>query len=217
MSEQESDNKAILYVLAILAILGGFYAIEKFSPDEIIPLTGEAVDPDLLLSNSRTYYKEHAYGRSISNLDQAIVSIRNIEEDIDEQGKALLEEVIIDLEIVKKELEADSLSIEDLNISYSEALNALTEAELKVTRALFESNHDGQAIVALKYGMMHLKNTLNYTSGAKKEYEIHIYEEIDSLLKNKSMPHDQMIKKLDEIMIELDSLIADNLHSGSKK
>jgi len=205
------------YILAIAVVFGLFYGVEYILSDEIIPLRGEAVDPDLLLSNSRTYYREHAYGRSVSNLDEAIASIRAIEADIDEEGKALLEDVIIDLEIVRGELEADSLNLDDLNTSYSEALNALTEAELKVTRALIESNHDGEAIVALKYGMMHLKNTLKYTSGAKKQYEIHIYEEIDSLLENKSMPHDKMVKKLDEIMLELDSLLSDNLHSGNKE
>ena len=204
------------YLLVILVAFGGLYAIKMVNSKEIISLTHKAVDPDLLLSNSRTYYKEDAYGRSISNLKQAIETIRAIEADIDEQGKALLEEVIGDLEIVLSELEGDSLSLDDLNISYSEALNALTEAELKVTRVLLESDHDGQAIVALKYGMMHLKSTLKYTEGKKKEYEIHIYEEIDSLIQNKSMPHDQMIKKIDEIMTELDSLISDNLHSPQK-
>lgn len=203
------------YILALAVVFGLFYVVEHFTTNEIIPLRGEAVDPDLLLSNSRTYYREHAYSRSVSNLDEAIKSIRAIEADIDEEGKALLEDVILDLEIVKKELEADSLNLDDLNTSYSEALNALTEAELKVTRTLIETDHDGEAIVALKYGMMHLKNTLKYTSGAKKQYEIRIYEEIDSLLENKSMPHDEMVKKLDAIMVELDSLISDNLHSGN--
>ena len=204
------------YILTILVVFGGLYALKLAKSDEIIPLTYEAVEPDLLLSNSRTYYREHAYKRSVDNLDRAIASIRAIEADIDADGRALLEEVIIDLEIVKEELKNDSLNLDDLNIGYSEALNALTEAELKVTRALLKSNHDGAAVVALKYGMMHLKNTLKYTEGAKKEYEIHIYEEIDSLLKNKSMPNDQMIKKIDEIMLELDSLLTDNLHSGQK-
>ena len=144
------------YIITLLLVFGGLYAIKMVKSKNIIPLTYEAVDPDLLLNNSRNYYKEHAYGRSVSNLTQAIQSIRDIEADIDEEGKKLLEEVIGDLEIVKDELEGDSLSLDDLNISYSEALNALTEAELKVTRALLESDHDGEAIVALKYGMMHL-------------------------------------------------------------
>lgn len=210
--------KAGKYIFTLIIVFGLFYLIStRFASDKITLLKEEAVDPDLFLSNSRVYYQDHAYQRSIRHLDNAITSIKAIEADIDEQGKDLLEEVIIDLEIVRKELETDSLVVDDLNTSYSEALNALTSAELKVTKALIEADHDGEAIVALKYGMMHLKNTLQYTSGEKKEYEIHIYEEIDSLLEHSAIPHDQMVEKLDKIMLELDSLLKDNLHTGSKK
>jgi hypothetical protein len=117
--------------------------------------------------------------------------------------------------LIKLELLGDSLSLEDLNISYSEALNALTEIELKVTKALIETDHGTEAMVALRYGMMHLKNTLKYTQGAKKDYEIHIYEEIDSLLES-DVPHDEMLAKLNFIIAELDSLRQDNLHSTKK-
>ena len=164
------------YLITLLVVFGALYSIRFFKADKPIPLTGQAVDPDLLLSNSRTYVKEHAYGRSLENLDLAIASIRNIEGDLDEESTELLEEAVADLELIKLELQGDSLSMEDLNISYSEALNALTEIEVKVTRALMETDHGTEAMVALKYGMMHLKNTLKYTQGAKKDYEIHIYE-----------------------------------------
>ena len=205
-------GKAPQYVLALLVVFGSLYGIRFLLPEKPIPLTGEAIDPDLLLSNSRTYVKEHAYGRSIENLDLAIDAIRNIEGDLDEESTRLLEEAVADLELIKQELLGDSLSIDDLNISYSEALNALTEIEVKVTKALIESDQGTKAMVALRYGMMHLKNTLKYTQGAKKDYEIHIYEEIDSLLDNKDVSHDEMLEKLNHIIGELDSLRQDNLH-----
>lgn len=208
-------GKAPKYILTIVVIFGALYCIRFFQEDKIIPLTGHAVDPDLLLSNSRTYVKEHAYGRSMENLDLAIKSIRDIEGDLDEESTRLLEEAVSDLELIKIELEGDSLNLEDLNVSYSEALNALTEVEIKVTKALLETDHGREAMVALRYGMMHLKNTLKYTQGAKKNYEIHIYEEIDSLLES-DVPHDLMLEKLNIIIAELDSLRQDNLHSTKK-
>lgn len=207
-------GQAPKYILALLIVFGALYSVRFFKSDKPIPLTGQAVDPDLLLSNSRTYVKEHAYGRSLENLDMAINSIRDIEGDLDEESTQLLEEAIRDLELVKQELQGDSLNLNDLNISYSEALNALTEIEIKVTKALLKTDHNHEAMVALKYGMVHLKNTLKYTQGAKKDYEIHIYEEIDSLLENKSISNEEMIQKLTKIELELDSLRQDNLHKN---
>jgi hypothetical protein len=207
-------GKAPKYILTLIIVMGALYSIRFFKSNKPVPLTGQAVDPDLLLSNSRTYVKEHAYGRSIENLDMAINAIRNIEGDLDEESTELLEEAVMDLEVIKLELQGDSLNLDDLNVSYSEALNSLTEIELKVTKALIETDHGDEAMVALKYGMMHLKNTLKYTQGAKKDYEIHVYEELDSLLENKSISHDEMIVKLNHIIRELDSLRQDNLHKN---
>jgi hypothetical protein len=206
-------GKAGGYLLALLFVFGVLYAIKVLSPSKPIPLTGEAVDPDLHFGNSRTYFKERDYGRGLDHLIKAISDIRNIERDLDPESRALLEESISDLEIVKRELEHDSLVVEDINISYSEALNALTEAEVKVTRALIQSQHRHDAMVALKYGMMHLKNTLKYTSGDKKAAEIQIHEEINAILENPNLTDEEIMEQLDKIEAELDSLLKDNLHT----
>ncbi len=206
-------GKAGGYILALLFVFGVFYGIKVLSPSKPLPLTGQAVDPDLHFGNSRTYFKERDYGRGLDNLIKAISDIRKIERDLDPESRALLEESITDLEIVKRELEHDSLVISDINISYSEALNALTEAEIKVTRALLKSEHRHDAMVALKYGMMHLKNTLKYTSGEKKAAEIRIHDEINAILNNPNLSDDEMMVQLDHIIVELDSLLKDNLHT----
>jgi len=204
------------YMLALLVVFGGMYAIKMFKSGKIIPLTEEAVDPDLHFGNSRTYFKDKDFGRGMSHLIKAIKDIHNIERDLDPASNALLEESIDDLEKVLGELEHDSLVVEDINISYSEALNALTEAEVKVTKALLKSDHRHDAMVALKYGMTHLKNTLKYTEGDKKAKEIAIYTELDEVLESTSMSDEEIMKRLDHIIAELDSLHSDNLHSEFK-
>ena len=40
-----------------------------------------------------------------------------------------------------------------------------------------------------------------------KEYEIHIYEEMDSLLDNKSLSKQECVQKLERMISELDSLV----------
>lgn len=205
------------YMLVILVVFGGFYAFKLLKSEKIIPLTEEAVDPDLHFGNSRVYFKEKDFGRGMEHLIKAIQDIHNIERDLDPVSNELLEESITDLETVLRQLKHDSVVVDDINISYSEALNALTEAEIKVTKALLKSNHRHDAIVALKYGMTHLRNTLKYTEGDKKAKEKAIYTELDEILGNPNMSDEEIIEKIDHIITELDSLHLDNLHSGNKK
>ncbi len=210
-------STSLKYLLALFIVVAGLFGLSKLGGDGPAPLTRDATDPDLFLGNSRAYVKEDAYDRSLVHLDKAIQSIRDIEKDLDAETGKMLEESIADLEVIRSELIGDSLNLEDLNITYSEALNALTEAELIVSRNLLEHENSEDAKVALKYGMLHLKNTLKFTQGAKKNYEIHIYEEIDSLLADPNIGHDEMVAKLDHMIMELDSLLKDNLHNDKPR
>jgi len=210
-------GKSLNYIIALIAVFGVMYGIQYLLPDKPKPLSDDAINPDIHFRNSRAYVKDHAYDRSIMHLNDAIKAMREIEADLDKESQELLEEAIVDLVVIRKELEGDSLDIDDMNTVYSEALNALTEAEVKVTKALLENDQAKDAKLALKYGMLHLKNTLKYTQGEKKDYEIHIYEEIDSLLENEHLSHDEMMKKLDHIIYELDSLLQDNLRNKQKR
>ena len=203
-------SRGVAYFLMIVVLFGGLYAFQKYRKEtEIALLTEEAVKPDLLLDYTKLYLKEDAYDRSLAQLNKAIDAIRNIEADLDEESKRILEVSIDDLEKVKMEMEMDSLVNEDLNIAFSKALNALTIAELKISEVLIKTDHPRDAIVALKYGMLHVKNALQYSEGKRKEYEIQIYEEIDSLLDNKSLTEEEMIMRLETMIAELDTLVED--------
>ncbi len=201
-------SKGAIYFVIMLVVFGAFALYTKVLDDsKPALLTEQAVEPDLLLDNSKFYLKEHAYERSLDQLDGAIKAIREIELDLDEESKRILEFSISELELVRQEMEMDSLVTADLNEAFSDALNALTIAELKVSEILLKQNHPKDALVALKYGMYHVKHALKYSQGDKKEYEIHIYQEIDELLENNSLSEEEMIEKLEAMIHELDILV----------
>lgn len=193
------------YLLTIGVIFGLLYGIKMISPPK--------PNPDIHFKNSRSYFKEKGYKRGMGELIQAIKEIRKLERDMDLASRKMLEESIEDLEKVREELSHDSLVLEDVNISYSEALNALTEAEVKLTKALLKTDHKHDAMMALKYGMMHLKNTLRFTEGKKKEVEIELHDEINEILEDKTLTDEEIEEHLDHIITRLDSLHQDNLHN----
>lgn len=201
-------KKGVVYLIILVVVFGGFMLITRVIDDsKPALLSAKAVRPDLLLDNSKYYLKEHAYDRSLSHLDDAIKSIREIEADLDDESKRILELSISELELVRREMEMDSLVTEDLNKAFLDALNALTIAELKISEVLIQHDHPKDAIVALKYGMYHVKHALKYSKGEKKEYEIHIYQELDSLLEDDTLSEKEMIEKLEKMIHELDVLV----------
>ena len=201
--------RSILILIVIFGLFFGYRWYNKtYNP---VTLTGDVIKPDIYLDNTKQYAKEHSYERSISQMEDAIEAIRKIEPELDEASQAMLESSIEDMMVVYEELKNDTLVMEDLNQAFSKALNALTIAELRVTEFLLENDQSSEAIIALKYGMYHLKNALRFTEGHKKEYEAHIYDEIDSLLESRDLDHDAMIERLEFMIAELDSLVNDQI------
>lgn len=197
------SNKGILYLIIAVVLVVGMITIPKFY---------KSLDPlktDFYLDNSKVYLlREYDYERSHAQLVKAIESMRELEEELDEQGKFIIETSIKDLDKISEEIENKELSKADLNAAYAKALDALTYAEIKISEHLLEENSSKDAIIALKYGMVHLRNALKYSDSEElKNFEMHIYEELDSLIDNKSLSHDEMKKKLDHLLEELDYIV----------
>ncbi len=196
-------SKGFLYLIMVVVLVTGMIFIPKFI---------KSTDPlktDFYLDNSKVYLlREYDYERSHKQLAKAIESMRELEKDLDKESKFIIETSIKDLNKVLKEIESKELSKADLNAAYAMALDALTYAEIKITEHLLEENSSKDAIIALKYGMVHLRNALKYSDDEKlKNFEMHIYEELDSLIANKSIDHDEMKKKLDHLLEELDYIV----------
>ncbi len=205
--QKDQILRALAYILFLIGVLLAFTFLGHFhtstSPST---LNEEAIKPDLLLSNSRQYYSEHSRSRSLHQLRQAIIAIKKIEQDMDEESKAKVDAAIAELEEIHKEMRHESFDLKHLNQASIRALNALTFAELKVTEHFVESHETDKAMLALKYGMMHIKNALMYAAGNKKDYELKIYEEMDSLLSDGQLNEKEIIQKLELIIEELDNL-----------
>lgn len=192
-------GKGLIYGIIIFIIAAGFIS------GPILLRNGKATDPDFHLDNSRSYLlRDYDYQRSHEQLDKAIFAMRELEKRLDDEGKKIIEKSISDLNIIAREIEERALVKADMNIAYAEALNALTFAEIKISEHLLEIDASQDAIIELKYGMLHLRNALKYAEDDNlKEFEMHIYEELDSLIANKSLSHDEMKERLDQMLVEL--------------
>ncbi|RED98015.1 hypothetical protein [Marinoscillum furvescens] len=197
--------KLIGYISVIVIFFGTLFIIDHYTGhDKPAIISEEAVEPDLHLSNSKLYFQEHAHERSLQQLDAAIDAIREIEQDIDEESRKKVEASVVELEEIKDEMAHGNFDLQKFNDASVKALNALTYAELKITEHFVESHEKSKAKLALKYGMVHVKNALMFSQGKKKEYEIHIYSEIDSLMENQSLTDQEIIDKLESMLKELD-------------
>ncbi|MFY0606638.1 MAG: hypothetical protein JXR10_07980 [Cyclobacteriaceae bacterium] len=199
--------KIIGYFLFLFLVIGTMQLV-KVVTHSISPstLSEAAVQPDLLLSNSKQYFKEHAKSRGLFQLEKAIDAIIEIEQDLDDESREKVEEAVSNLRELVEEMKHHNFDIDDLNSAFDRTLNALTYAELKVTEHFLETHQSTKAMLALKYGMVHIKNSLMYSTGKKKEYEINIYDEMDSLLESGQLDNKEIIQKLELMIEDLDNL-----------
>lgn len=183
-----------------------FMASIYFSRTKPIILTTEAIIPDLLLLNSKLYIQEEFYTRSYVNLERAIKKIKRIKSQADPDSQVHIERALIDLEKVNKDMRFGNFSSEDLKASCILALNALTYAQIKLAEEYVLSNEVQKARRSLINGMLHVKNALVFSEGSKKENEINIYIEMNSIVQDDQLTDKTIIAKLEEMLHELEDL-----------
>ncbi|WP_421870263.1 hypothetical protein [Marinoscillum sp.] len=195
-------------VLFFLTLYGVHHFIDGSQPATI---TSEVVEPDILLSNTKKYFQQDSHERSMEHLMKAIRSIERIEQDIDDSSKLKVDKAVNDLKLIYAEMRHDTFNIKKLNEASVKALNALTYAELKVTEHFVESHHLDKARVALNYGIMHIKNALMFSEGSKKDYEVQLYTELDSLIEHGHYTDKQLIQQLETMIDNLDDVRITNM------
>lgn len=199
--------KAFYYILFVAVTIAAINFSSKLMPSNTISEAAE--DVDLLIANSRLYAKEHAYKRSLHQLDLAIKTIQEIEQDLDEDSQKTIDKAVRELEFVHQEISKHQLKNTDMNHAYTKTMNALTYAELKITEHFIETDDYHEAMAALKSGMIHIENALKFVDGGHKEYELHIYAEIDSLLEHPELGKEEIVKELEKMLGELNTLVED--------
>ncbi|MFY0599796.1 MAG: hypothetical protein JXR03_08985 [Cyclobacteriaceae bacterium] len=196
----------LIYYLLFLTVLIGIFKVATvlFPTNAISNAAGEA---DLLIGNSRLYAKEHAYERSLHQLELAIETITEIEQELDAESQKTIDRALEELHTVQKEIEEHKLDNTDMNHAFTKTMNALTYAELKITEHFIETDDFHDAHAALKSGMIHIKNALKFADSGHKAYERHIYAEIDSLLQHPELGKKEIVNELEKMLAELDQLV----------
>ncbi|WP_258103521.1 hypothetical protein [Marinoscillum sp. MHG1-6] len=197
--------KFFQYLSLTIAFFGCLYAISFFMPHHSVIEAAE--DAETLIGNSSTYAREHAYNRSLHHLELAINAIKDIEQYLDSTDQRTIDKAIADLEKVHLEMKGDSLIEKDMNHAFTKAMNALTYAELKVSEHFFATDEYHEAMVALKYGLVHIQNALRFVDRGHMAYELHIYQEIDSLIEHSDLPKHLILEELDKMVSELSVMV----------
>lgn len=197
--------QAFKYILFIGAIICAMILLSFVIPTN--PLIDSALEADRLINNSRIYAKEHAYRRSLSHLENAIRAMEDIQQNLNADEQETIEVALQDLRKVSNEIKMKKPLDMDMHLAFAKALNALTYAELKVTEHLIESDQYNEAKATMKYGKIHIEHALNFINSKDKEYELHLYQEIDSLLRDKSKNKETILKELGQMEAELNTFV----------
>ncbi|MFT6866456.1 MAG: HEPN domain-containing protein [Cyclobacteriaceae bacterium] len=195
---------------AILIICMAYIAskVHLTYKDDHVSLNDANLNADMFLKNARLFAKEGAYDRSLFHLQSAVKSLKNLELDVDVESSEYVETAIEQLEDIERELLTDSLKSDDMNAAFSNTMNIISLAELRVSEKYADSNNHDMAIVALKYARLHIKNALDYPNLPNRKLEMHIYYELDSLIKSPEISPVEIDLKIDHMIQELDQLVS---------
>jgi len=205
--KKTTQVRVFFYILFLVISLSSFYVLKYFHEGEKpVSLLTEATRPDNLLLNSRTHLREESMERSHSNLTGAIKKLESIKADADSMSRKHIQTSLNDLYRALELMESGKLEVDELNTASILTLNALTYYQIKSAEDFIRNNEFGKAKVALEYGKSHVKNALIFADGDKKNHEIRIYTEMDAIIGDESLNKSQRIKKLEEILDELEDL-----------
>ncbi|MEQ8339219.1 MAG: hypothetical protein RIA62_17800 [Cyclobacteriaceae bacterium] len=140
---------------------------------------------DLHLNNSRLYIKENSIERSLYHLNSAIHSIELIEEVSDTLSIKELDDALIDLKKVRKEIENGIVNYSHINHAFIVALNSVATAQLRLSERYLLEGDAEDAGYAIKYANEHIHNALKYANDGEIQDELRAYRHIDSLVHSK--------------------------------
>lgn len=208
------------YLIPLL-VLCTFYGILYFwnreeKEAELHPtIHSSAGDPDDYLMEAIDYEDMKRHDKSAYSIEQAIQAIWKLEKDVDDKSFDHLEEAIEKLEVVHRRLIRDSIPSTELLKAFEFALGNLAFAELEVAEKYSESNQLSEGRAALRYAQLHIKNALILHSpdipedSALLASEVHLLDEMDSLLSQEDLSHEEYTLALDKMLKEVDEIIGD--------
>jgi len=202
---------AILYIGFVIFIISLFYLVTRLDftyEDTHSSLNDENLETDTHLSNAVHFVKESSNDRGLYHVEQAIASLRKLENDIDLESGQNVESAIEKLEEFEQQLKSNEVSYEKISEVFASTLKILSLSELRVSERYAETDQFGYAVVALKYARLHLKNALEFESLSDKKFDLHVYNELDSLIDAPEASPIEVSTKIDHMIDELNSHVA---------
>ncbi|XOV94487.1 MAG: hypothetical protein ACFHWX_07240 [Bacteroidota bacterium] len=203
-----------ILVIAIFYAILYFWRKEEVSTGQHPTLHSTATRPDDYLLDAKDYEDMKRHDKSAYSIEKAIESIWRLEKDVDDESFDRLEETISRLEAVHRRIIRDTVPSHDLLVAFEYALGNLAHAELEVAEKYSASNQIHEALSALKYAQLHIKNALIFHNPNVEEDSVQLaseamlFDKMDSLFRQKDLTHEEYTAMFDTLIKEVDRIIS---------
>ncbi len=200
-------NKGIYYFLFVAIIITSlvtYFTIQRNIKLKNPQLSDLATDPDLFMSNADRNLQDHKSLTAIDFLEDAIETMKLLEQNGDTVSIAAIEVAIQDLEIVETHIKAEDINNDLMYKAFADAMNSLAYASLRVSEQFIREGRMEEAKITITHAMDHLQNSIHFARGQQKDDGIKIAGHLQRIIKN-HLEND--ISKIDVVMVEIDSVV----------
>jgi hypothetical protein len=202
-----SFRKSPFYLSALAGIIIVFHIVGFIKAERApIPISTHASIPGYALQNTHIYLTDKVHSRSLLHMREALRSLEYLRDNATSASKKHLTTGLNALKRVESSMDSGFFSSDSLNKSSVIALNALIYYEIESAKKFIKEDKRPQAMKALELAISNLRNALDFAKGNKKEYEVQIFSDINSITSNYYAEEEEMIKTLDGILLELEDL-----------
>lgn len=197
--------KTVLYIsLGFIAYLASLFFADQYNKQHSHPTLNEKASlPDEYFIDAVILNQRGEKRQCISHLEKTIEALWTLEKDINEEGAAMLEEAIFQLESLHKKLSVGSIPQADLRQVYNKVLSILASSEVAVAKEQIKSDDLSNARIAMEYACLHLKNSLLFQNSHNDEDVNKIISQMEKLMNNKKINSKDLANQLDQIISKI--------------
>ncbi len=207
--KKHAPNIAILSIIIVTtAIVILFYISEENAKEHISDWL--ATSPVHSLYKAQNALNRNHYDQAQEALDKAILELQSIERYSDETVNKYINNTIEDLITIEDELIDGKLNLDDLNLVFFEAMNAVAYADLKIAEQDLKEEKKYKAVYLLKSSVLILKRSLLYTNDSVKKKENKIIYQLSGVLDSLKSSPDFNFYGFSEINDEIEEILDHN-------
>lgn len=198
--------RALSYITVILIFFNVLFAFRFFYQNNTpITLTQEAIKPSIHLVNSKLYFEENNYNRSVEELKNGILEIEALIKYLRPASKEKVIYALDNLRNVYQKARGNRLPKDQINEASTNMLLSLTYIQVKAAGYFVAEGEQESSRTALRYAMYHIKSALILSEGTKKEYEIQIYAEMNEIIKNRELSSSEIELRIAHVESQLEN------------